>query len=369
MKRIIAVAAAFAAIVSCAPKNAPVLSGHIDGLKSDMLMLVYGSAGDSGVSTLDTLRLVDGNFSWSPSVDEPGIVMIVEPGNFVDNLSIYAVPGEHAEICGTMTDYTVSGSRFYKDWNKSLEYHAPINAERRALIRTIPEDGADEDYDMAEFSRKDREIGAKWNAAALEFIKANPGSDVSAYLAREISKADTFLEANEIISDKVKKGKLGFMIEERLLMIGGESARQAAMGKIHVGVEAPDFSLKTSTGETFTLSDYRGGYVMLDFWGTWCGWCVEGLPTVKEIAHTYADRLTVVSVDTNDPEGAWRKGIKKFGMDWVQVYNSREDAIDSKYAVEGFPGFYLIDPDGIIVMMEFGEPAHFVEKIGELISK
>ena len=130
-----------------------------------------------------------------------------------------------------------------------------------------------------------------------------------------------------------------------------------------------NFTLKTSTGETFTLSEHRGSYVMLDFWGTWCGWCVEGLPNVKEIAHRYADRLTVVSVDCGDSEEAWLNGIKKYEMDWVQVYNGKADAIDSKYAVEGYPGFYLIDPQGVIRMMAFGEPAHFVEKIGELISE
>ena len=108
---------------------------------------------------------------------------------------------------------------------------------------------------------------------------------------------------------------------------------------------------------------------MLDFWGTWCGWCVEGLPNVKEIAHRYKDKLTVVSVDCGDSEEAWKNGIQKYGMDWVQVYNSKKDAIDSKFAVQGYPGFYLIDPDGKIKLMAFGEPAHFVEKIGELISE
>jgi len=54
-------------------------------------------------------------------------------------------------------------------------------------------------------------------------------------------------------------------------------------------------------------------------------------------------------------------------MDWTQVYNGRKDAVDSKYAVEGFPGFYLISPDGTILKMWFGEPAHFVDLIGSLI--
>jgi thiol-disulfide isomerase/thioredoxin len=294
--------------------------------------------------------------------------MIVDKDHFIDYITMYIVPGEHCVINGTMTDYTVTGSKFYKDWGVFREMSKDNAAALHDLRASIPME-PDPDYDMAEYSAREREISAEWNAIALDYIRKYPTSDVCAYLAREMTSAEMFLEADELISDKVKKGPLGDLIEARYLLIDSEAKRQSARGTIFEGAEAPDFTLKTSTGETFTLSERRGGYVMLDFWGTWCGWCVEGLPNVREIAHRYADKLTVVSVDCGDSEEAWLNGIKKYEMDWVQVYNSRADAIDSKYAVEGYPGFYLIDPQGVIKMMAFGEPAHFVEKIGELISE
>ena len=364
MKKAFLLTAVLAVLASCGPKA--MFSGNISGIDSGELYFVCNDAADEMM--MDTVLLDKGNFHYDPASTKPQILMIVDKDHFIDYITLYIVPGEHCIINGSMTDYTVTGSKFYKDWGVFHEMAKDNAAALHDLRATIPME-EDPDYDMAAYSAREREIGEEWNRIALDFIRKHPESDVCAYLAREMTIADLFYEAEELISDKVKKGTLGYLIEEKALMLDGEAVRQSAMKDVYEGAMAPDFSLKTSTGETFTLSDHRGGYVMLDFWGTWCGWCVEGLPNVREIAHRYKDRLTVVSVDCGDSEEAWRNGIKKYGMDWVQVYNSKADAVDSKFAVQGYPGFYLIDPEGTIKMMAFGEPAHFVEKIGELIGE
>lgn len=365
MKKYFVIALVLAVLAACGPRHT--VSGNISGVESGKLLIACNNDADEMV--MDSVILDNGNFFYDPASKKPQILMMVDKDHFIDFITLYIVPGEHCVINGTMTDYTVTGSKFYKDWGKFHQMSKANAAALHDLRASIPEDDEDADFDMAAYSARERELSAEWNSIALDFIRKNPTSDVCAYLAREISSAEMFLEADELISDKVKKGPLGDLIEARYLMIDAEAQRQSARGTIFEGAEAPDFTLKTSTGETFTLSEHRGSYVMLDFWGTWCGWCVEGLPNVKEIAHRYADRLTVVSVDCGDSEEAWLNGIRKYEMDWVQVYNGKADAIDSKYAVEGYPGFYLIDPQGVIRMMAFGEPAHFVEKIGELIGE
>lgn len=366
MRRIVTFIAAITILAACAPKYEHAISGEIQGVDNGYLLSFYTADGDSGVNSMDTLYIENGKFHWDPEIDEPGIIMIVDVGHFVDNITLYTVPGENAVIKGTMADFKLSGSKYYQELGQFFEKSHDVDQARKDLINTIPAD-ADEDYDMAEYSAKERELSAQWNQVAFDFVKANPDSDVSAYLIREMTDAEMVEEAVDIVSQSVIDGPLGHLIESRLILIDSELARQSARRTVFEGAEAPDFTLKTSTGDTFTLSEQRGKWVMLDFWGTWCTWCIEGLPTVKEIAHTYTDNFMVVSVDTRDPEGAWLKGIEKYEMDWTQVYNSEKDAIDSKYAVEGFPGFYVIDPEGVIRMIAFGEPAHFVDKIGELI--
>ena len=364
MKRLVIFIAILAALISCQPKH--MVSGTLTGIESGQLLFVCND--EVGEMAMDTVYLDGGKFFYDAASEKPDILMIVDKDHFIDYITLLMVPGEYCTLNGTMTDYTVGGSKFYKDWGAFHEMAKDNMAALHDLRATIPTED-DPDFDMAAYSAREREIGAQWNDLAMDFIRNHPESDMCAYLIREMTNAEYVYEADEIVSDKVKKGKLGYLIEQRNQLIDSEAIRQSSAKDIYEGAVAPDFTLPTVTGGSFTLSEQRGGWVMLDFWGTWCGWCVEGLPNVKEIAHRYAGRLTVMSVDCGDSEEAWKHGVEKYGMDWVQVYNSRKDAIDSKYAVQGYPGFYLIDPEGVIKMMAFGEPAHFVEKIGELISE
>ncbi|MCF0178109.1 MAG: TlpA family protein disulfide reductase, partial [Bacteroidales bacterium] len=339
---------------------------------------------------MDTVYVNNGKFSWNPPVNESGVVLIVEPAKFIERINFYVVPGEYATIDGTMTNYEIGGSKFYKDWNIFHRMTADIDARTLDLFQRLMDATSDyedeEEYPAGEnidysevdeapenpvelpfdFHGEEQQIGKDRDDKIIEFIKGNKDSDFAAYLATEIG-IKRFAEAEALLSETAKNGKMATQLENRRLSISGEEARLQALGKIYEGVEAPDFTLKTSTGDAFTLSDCRGKWVLLDFWGVWCHWCCEGIPNVRKVSETYKDKLQVVSVDCGDPESKWLEGIKKYDMTWTQVYNAKTDKVDSRYAVEGYPGFYLVDPEGIIRMISFGEPYNFVEKIGEYV--
>ena len=214
MKRLVLFAAVLTALVSCGPKH--MVSGTISGVESGQLYFVCNDEVDGMV--MDTVYLDNGKFFYDPAIKKPDILMIVDKDHFIDYITLYLVPGEYCTINGTMTDYTVSGSKFYKDWGAFHEMAKGNLAALHDLRATIPTE-EDPDFDMAAYSAREREISQEWNELALDFIKKNPDSDVCAYLAREISSAEKFLEADEAISDKVKEGPLGFLIENRYLMI------------------------------------------------------------------------------------------------------------------------------------------------------
>ena len=386
MKKLTLIIISLVALVSCSQKAA--VSGRFSGIDGDMLLFVYGSDAGSGTDAMDTVYVNNGKFSWNPPVDESGAVIIVEPSRFTERINFYYVPGEYATLNGEMTNYDIGGSQFYKDWGKFHKFTADIDARTLDLFRRLEEATAEtdedeqpagEDIDYAEtdeapmkelpfdFHGEEKKIGEDRDEKIIRFIKANPDCDFSAYLATEIG-IRRFTEAEGLLTENAKNGKMSKQLENRRLSISGEEARLAALGKIHEGVEAPDFTLKTSEGGTFTLSDCRGKWVLLDFWGVWCHWCCEGIPNVRKVSETFKDKLQVVSVDCGDPEPKWLDGIKKFNMTWTQVYNSKADKIDSKYAIEGYPGFYLIDPEGIIRMISFGEPYDFVETVGKYVN-
>ena len=136
------------------------------------------------------------------------------------------------------------------------------------------------------------------------------------------------------------------------------------------GNEAPDFTLPGPDGMPLTLSDLRGRYVVLDFWGTWCKWCVKGIPEMKTYYNRYRDKLDMVSIDFGDDEETWRSAIEDYEMDWLHVTTDDESAasLQAAYGIEGFPTKIVIDPAGSIIHVTVGEEPSFYEYLDELFA-
>ncbi len=133
------------------------------------------------------------------------------------------------------------------------------------------------------------------------------------------------------------------------------------------GSEAPDFTLKDSNGNDFTLSSLRGKYVVLDFWGTWCKYCVMGIPQMKEYYDKYEGKFEMVSIDFNDSEDTWLKAIDEYGMNWIHVCTDEESApeLQELYQIEGFPTKIVISPEGKILHITIGEDPAFYTYLDE----
>lgn len=130
--------------------------------------------------------------------------------------------------------------------------------------------------------------------------------------------------------------------------------------------EAPNFTLKDTEGKDVSLSDFRGHWVVLDFWGSWCGWCIRGLPEMKEAYHRLKDKGVVfIGIDCNDPEEQWRAAIAKYEIPWINLYNpyDRGGEITASYGVLGFPTKAIIDPEGKIYDIVVGEDPIFYDTL------
>ena len=116
--------------------------------------------------------------------------------------------------------------------------------------------------------------------------------------------------------------------------------------------------------------------VILDFWGSWCGWCIKGMPKMKEYYQKYAGKFEILGVDCNDTEQKWKDAVKKNELPWKHVYNPRakteeEQAnnVCGKYGITGFPTKIIISPEGKIVKTIVGEDPAFYTLLDELFSK
>ena len=135
------------------------------------------------------------------------------------------------------------------------------------------------------------------------------------------------------------------------------------------GVEAPDFTLNDLNGKPLTLSSLRGKYVILDFWGSWCVWCIKGIPQMKEYYQKYAGKFEILGIDCNDTEAKWKAAVEKYELPWLHVYNTRDSKVLEQYQIEGFPTKIIVGPDGKIVKTIIGEDPAFYTLLDQLFGK
>ena len=152
-----------------------------------------------------------------------------------------------------------------------------------------------------------------------------------------------------------------------------EAKRKALEEKLEAlqsgDVQAPNFTLKDLDGKDVSLSDFRGKWVILDFWGSWCPWCIKGFPELKEAYQKYAGELVIIGIDCRESEEDWRAGVEKYELPWVNVYNPKDSKLTEEYAVPGYPTKAIINPEGIIKNITVGHDPAFYEALTSLLGK
>jgi len=120
------------------------------------------------------------------------------------------------------------------------------------------------------------------------------------------------------------------------------------------GQMAPDFALKSSTGENLRLSEYRGNVVMINFWATWCGPCRQEMPLLDELYARYARvGFSLLGVNIDDDSRRAMQMIKELGVTFPVLFDSRKE-VSRLYAVEAMPVTILVDREGNVRHVHHG---------------
>ncbi|MBV5282077.1 MAG: TlpA family protein disulfide reductase [Paludibacter sp.] len=140
-------------------------------------------------------------------------------------------------------------------------------------------------------------------------------------------------------------------INENVLILEKDKRPFSEIESPQIGFRAPAFTeTDLITKEMVSLEKYRGKYVYLDIWTTWCGACIEEMPNVKEV-YDKADRSKIefIGIVGKDTREKIDKIINKIGINWKLVEANSENIIFNKYKVRAFPTTLLIDPNGIVI--------------------
>ena len=128
------------------------------------------------------------------------------------------------------------------------------------------------------------------------------------------------------------------------------------------GQPAPDFALKSSTGENLRLSEYRGDVVMINFWATWCGPCRQEMPLLDDLYARY-ERVgfTLLGVNIDDDSRRAMQMIDELGVKFPVLFDSSKN-VSKLYDVEAMPVTVLVDREGIVRHIHHGYKPGYEDK-------
>jgi peroxiredoxin len=150
---------------------------------------------------------------------------------------------------------------------------------------------------------------------------------------------------------------------------GMSQASTTSESELNIGGKAPEISLPDPNGNQVTLSSFKGKYVLLDFWASWCGPCRRENPVVVDAYNKYKDKnFTIFSISLDNDKEKWLKAIQKDGLTWTHASDLQgwESGAARKYRVEAIPANFLLDTAGNIIARNLrGEELE--EKLSEIL--
>lgn len=306
---------------------------------------------------LDSAKVTNGKFEFNISLASPTLAILLLDHTGTDLTSRnspkdfyrFFIEAGNATLSTTdsISKAKLNGLEIFNVHQQLLSSSAPIEEQLVALNKeflSYPEDKRRDPKFTKGFQDRYEALLAQRKEAIAAFILKNPSSYVSLYslngdLATEDMSVDLVERTYNVLSDDLKKTALANAILTKLNLAKRTS----------IGVQAADFEAKTPEQIPIKLSNFKGQYVLIDFWASWCGPCRQENPNVVAAYETFKDKnFTVLGVSIDEKEDAWVKAVKQDGLVWTQLLD-RTSEIANMYGINAIPKNFLVDPSGKII--------------------
>lgn len=315
----------------------------------------------NGFSISDSTVIQKGKFTFEGEVDDPNYARMILDTKGVGKLRsqydgdrLYFFIGNENykfNIQESLKKVAITGSQLHESWIQYLNFiggdFMDIIDQANQAFSAVPTDATDKDDQYAAIKVKFDAIFDKRNDQQLLFAQQNPNSQFAVDALTEVANKrgtkgieSTFLELSKSLQNSVKGKEL--------------AARIYADKNIVIGSMAPNFAQPDQQGNIVQLADFKGKFVLLDFWASWCAPCRAENPNLKKAYINFKPKgleVFAVSIDDKNGRDAWLKAIKDDDLPWIHAADLKGWRNDAAvlYGVRGVPQNYLIDPSGKIV--------------------
>lgn len=361
MKKLLVLTGTFLLSASLYAQTSYLIKGKIPATnKATKAVMSYPPDDKGGAYKADTTTIKNGKFEFKGSIGRPQMAEL--------NVIIPRPAGEK----GRRTESSEEGSNMKNVALFYLDGTINITFDTAGVASSI---GGEQDQKVWEFYAKEavaRSKAPKGNDGGMEFYEVLVSDMVKRYPDSYVSVDLMDLFTQSAINPELV-GPMYNTLSKRMQNSEKVRAWKPKLDQAKLAVSgtqsAPEFTLNDTEGKPVSLASYKGGYVLVDFWASWCVPCRAENPNVLAAYEKYKGKnFQILGVSLDEKKDAWLKAIGEDKLPWKQVcdFKASKSEVTQAYNISSIPANVLIDPNGKIVAKDLRGKA-LQDKLAELI--